>query len=252
VTEGQVHAAATATMFVLAAATALALTRLVAPYGRHERPGFGPTIPARVGWIVMESPAVLAFAAIFATGRHAAQTVPSIMLALWLFHYLQRTFVFPLRMRSAGKRMPVLVVAAAIVFNLLNAWVNARWISHLHAYPDAWLTDPRFLAGTCLFGWGWLIHTRADAALFALRGPGETGYKVPRAGLHRLVAAPNYLGEILEWCGWALLTWSTAGLSFAVYTIANLAPRASAHRRWYRERFADYPTERRALIPFVW
>ena len=43
-----------------------------------------------------------------------------------------------------------------------------------------------------------------------------------------------------------------AGLAFAVYTFANLAPRAIDHHTWYRQRFSDYPPERRALIPYLW
>ncbi|MEM6929685.1 MAG: hypothetical protein AAF602_22285 [Myxococcota bacterium] len=55
----------------------------------------------------------------------------------------------------------------------------------------------------------------------------------------------------MEWTGWALATWSLAGLGFAVYSVANLLPRALQHHRWYRATFDDYPTSRRALIPFV-
>jgi hypothetical protein len=66
-----------------------------------------------------------------------------------------------------------------------------------------------------------------------------------------LVSCPNYLGEIIEWSGWALATWSLAGAAFALYTIANLAPRAVAYHRWYRESFNDYPPARRALLPFI-
>ena len=65
------------------------------------------------------------------------------------------------------------------------------------------------------------------------------------------MSCPNYLGEIVEWIGWAILTWSLAGASFAVWTAANLAPRALSNHRWYREQFTDYPPARRALIPFV-
>ena len=84
-----------------------------------------------------------------------------------------------------------------------------------------------------------------------LRAPGESGYKIPRGGLYRWVSCPNYFGELLEWLGWALATWSTAGLAFAVYTAANLVPRALAHHRWYQERFDDYPAERKAVVPLV-
>ena len=66
------------------------------------------------------------------------------------------------------------------------------------------------------------------------------------------MASPNYLGEIIEWSGFALMSWSPAALAFAFYTVANLAPRAAAHRRWYRETFPDYPSHRKALIPYLW
>ena len=62
---------------------------------------------------------------------------------------------------------------------------------------------------------------------------------------------PNYLGEILEWTGWAIACWSLAGLSFAVFTFANLAPRALANRRWYVETFPDFPRARKALVPYL-
>lgn len=102
-----------------------------------------------------------------------------------------------------------------------------------------------------MFVTGWLINLRADARLRNLRRPGETGYRIPRGGMHEHVSSPNYLGEILEWRGWAVATWSLAGLAFACFTIANLAPCAVTNHRWYQERFPDYPKSRRALIPFV-
>jgi protein-S-isoprenylcysteine O-methyltransferase Ste14 len=85
--------------------------------------------------------------------------------------------------------------------------------------------------------------------LLRLKKANPDDYSIPRGGLFRWVSCPNYLGEIVEWLGWALLTWSPAGLAFAAWTMANLVPRARAHHRWYRERFSDYPTKRKALVP---
>jgi 3-oxo-5-alpha-steroid 4-dehydrogenase 1 len=53
------------------------------------------------------------------------------------------------------------------------------------------------------------------------------------------------------WAGFALFTWGLPGVFILAVSIANLAPRALANHRWYLERFADYPRERRALIPWV-
>src|SRR5207302_1373799 len=99
---------------------------------------------------------------------------------------------------------------------------------------------------------GHLAHVQSDRLLARLRHPGETGYRVPHGGLYRFVSCPNYLGEIVEWIGWAVASWSPPGLAFAAWTIANLAPRARAHHAWYRRSFPDYPPARRALVPGVW
>ncbi len=147
--------------------------------------------------------------------------------------------------------MPISIVGMAILFNCINATINARWISQLGDYPDSWLTSTAFLSGVGIFLIGWAINQHSDTVLFRLRGPGETGYKIPRGGLYRWVSCPNYLGEMLEWVGWAIAAWSVAGLAFAVFTIANLLPRAIANHRWYQDNFAEYPPRRRAVVPFL-
>jgi protein-S-isoprenylcysteine O-methyltransferase Ste14 len=230
-----------------------------APYGRFLREGWGPTLPSRRAWMLMESPSAIGFLAIYVLGRHRLETIPLVLLAMWEAHYLRRAFVFPLRMDARGKRMPWVITGMGFFFNCVNTWLNAVWISNAGHYGAAWLWDPRFVAGIALFATGHTINHHADAVLFALRpstarqaqGRPEPRYRIPFGGLYRWVSCPNYLGEILGWSGWALATWSWPGLAFAVFTLANLAPRALSTHRWYRETFPDYPAERKALIPFV-
>lgn len=250
-TEQQIHGYLVAAVFVLAALSFVSLLFVTAPYGRHVRGGWGPTVPARLGWVLMESPAVLLFLAVFSLGENAANPAAVLLLGLWQLHYLNRTFIYPFRIRAGGGRMPVAIAALAFGFNSLNAYINARWISHFGAYPDAWTGQAMFLAGAALFLVGWTINQQSDGILLRLRRPGEGDYRIPRGGLFRWVSCPNYLGEIVAWLGWALASWSLAGLAFAVFTMANLVPRALANHRWYRERFPDYPAGRRALVPFL-
>jgi 3-oxo-5-alpha-steroid 4-dehydrogenase 1 len=66
------------------------------------------------------------------------------------------------------------------------------------------------------------------------------------------VSSPNYFGEIVEWCGWALAAWSVPGLAFVIFTAANLVPRAHANWSWYIANFPDYPRERKRVIPFLY
>ncbi|MBX3274296.1 MAG: DUF1295 domain-containing protein [Sandaracinaceae bacterium] len=250
--EATLHFYLTLTQIGIAIPTLVALLWISAPYGRHAREGWGPTIPARAGWILMELPASALFAAIFFLGDRSLELAPLVLLTVWQVHYVHRTFIFPFRLRAEGKRMPLSIPLMAVGFNSLNAYVNARWISHLGEYGTSWLYDPRFLAGLAVFAAGMAINLHADTVLINLRAPGESGYKIPRGGLYRFVTCPNYLGEILEWTGWAIMTWSLPGLAFAIYTAANVGPRAVSNHRWYVEKFGDeYPKERRALIPFI-
>lgn len=237
--------------FVLAGVVAVALLFVTAPYGRHARAGWGPALPARIGWMVMEAPAPLLFAACWAAGGAPVDQPALAYLALFELHYLHRAFVFPLRLAPGAGPVPLSVMGMALVFNLGNAYLQGRWLFHF-ATPDppAWLASAPFLAGLLLFGAGFAINLHADGVLRRLRRGGE-GYRIPQGGLFRRVSCPNYLGEIMEWCGWALATFSWAGLAFAVWTAANLVPRALAHHRWYREQFPEYPQERKALVPWV-
>lgn len=240
-----------AAMFACAAVAFVVLLFVSAPYGRHRRAGWGPEIDARVGWVLMESPSIWLFALVYFRGEAAWQAAPLVLFALWQVHYVQRTLVFPLLLRP-GAPQPVASVAIAFVFNLLNAALNAAAISHAASpYSPDWLVSPRFLAGASLFVVGMAINLHADAVLRGLRRPGESGYRIPYGGLYRFVTCPNYLGELMEWTGFALAAWTLPALAFALFTAANLVPRARAHHRWYRERFPDYPPERRALLPWL-
>ena len=134
----------------------------------------------------------------------------------------------------------------------MNGGLNGFWFGHLAPrYAADWAADPRFLAGAGLFVLGAAIHVLSDATLRRLREPGQGTYAIPRGGLYRWISCPNYLGELVEWVGYAIMTWSPAAATFAIWTLANLLPRAVAHHRWYRERFPDYPRNRRALLPGI-
>ncbi len=236
---------------ILALVAAPVLLKIRAPYGRYASAARGPALPAAAGWLLMELPAVLAFGYFFLAGA-APKTAPMwVFFALWQAHYVHRSLIYPWCQRG-GASMPLAIVAAAFGFNLVNGYLNGAYLGALSGgYPAGWLADPRFAAGALLFLAGAGINLHADAVLRALRAPRERGYRVPEGGLYRWVSCPNYLGELIEWCGFALMTFSPAAAVFAVWTAANLVPRALAHHRWYRERFPDYPRARRAIVPFL-
>lgn len=226
-----------------------ALFFVVAPYGRHARAGWGPTIPARWAWLLMEAPSPIGFLVTFlAAGGHGSARWA--LAGLWLLHYGYRAFVYPFLLKGGDKGKPLLTTGLAFGFNVANGPMNAFAIAALAPHLDAGWT-PRFAIGVVLFGVGFAAHQHSDHVLRTLRAPGEIGYKVPNRGLHRYVAAPNYFGEWVQWTGFALAAGTLPAAVFAAFTFANLFPRALSHRRWYRETFVGYPKERRAFFPFV-
>lgn len=253
-TEEVIHRHLLWIFLAVAALTFPALFFVTAPYGRHAKNSRLPTIDATLGWLLMEAPSSLVPLGLWIFGTHRDDPARIALLLLWELHYVHRAFIFPFRRRGGEQRMPISIPASAFAFTSINSYLNARWIFGFapeSAYGPSWLADPRFIAGAALFLVGFAINQQSDRILFNLRKPGETGYKIPHGGLYRFVSSPNYFGEIIEWFGFALASWSLPGLCFALWTVANLLPRAVSHHRWYKEKFADYPPERRALIPYL-
>ena len=236
-----------------------ALMLLPAAYGRHKKERnawwWGPGIPTRTAWIIMECPSSIGFAVIYFWGERALELAPLILFCMWQSHYFQRSFIFPFLIKTRpGDTTPLMIPVLAVSSNLVISFLNAAilsWSEIGRHYDTAWLMDPRFIIGTLIFVAGYRINRKADAMLAALRKPGETGYRIPRGWLYEKVSCPNYLGEFLVWIGWTIATWSLGGLVFVLWTLANLAPRALTNHRWYHEKFPDYPSERKAVIPYL-
>ncbi len=225
---------------------------ITAPYGRHAKKGWGPMINNRAGWFIMEAIVLLMFVILVIAGTAHKSLLNWMFIGLFILHYIHRVFIFPFRIKTKGKKMPVSIMIMAICFNLINGSINGYWFGFFSPeYPISWLWDPRFIIGILLFFTGMIINLRSDQILLDLRKGGKTGYSIPYGGLFRFVSCPNFFGEILEWAGFAILTWCLPTVSFFVWTVVNLIPRALDHHRWYKTTFSDYPAERGALIPFV-
>ncbi len=225
---------------------------VTAPYGRHSSRNWGPVIPNRLGWVIMELPSLATFICFFLLGPNPMNLPLLIFFLLYTVHYTNRSIIFPFRTHTSRKSMPLVIALFAVFFNLVNGSLNGYYFGTVsRGYPVEWMYDMRFILGGILFLSGMVSNIRSDNFLLSLRKTASNGYAIPRGGLFRYVSCPNFLGEILEWTGFAIMTWSPAALSFAVWTLVNLVPRALDHHKWYRERFTDYPPERKALIPFI-
>jgi 3-oxo-5-alpha-steroid 4-dehydrogenase 1 len=228
------------------------LLRIPAPYGKTARKGWGPLVNSRYGWVFMESSAFGSFLILFLLGERGRTIVGIVFFLLWEIHYIHRAFIYPFRIKGGEKKMALSVVLMGFSFNVINGCVNGIFLFFLsRPYSLSWLYDLRFIGGILLFGVGFAISSLSDTLLRRIRKGGSSAYEIPKGFLFTYISCPNYFGEIIEWLGWALLTWSFGGVSFLVWTCANLIPRAITYHEWYRKKFPNYPKERKAVIPFL-
>ena len=227
---------------------------VAAPFGRHTSEKWGWSVNNKLGWFIMELPSLAIMCYFLLLGRHSTESFVWILFIFWIIHYINRTFIYPLRIKPTSKKMPLLIVINAIFFNVVNAGLNGYYLSEYGQsyYTSAWLTSPSFIIGALLFIAGMLINLKSDHTLINLRKPGEDGYKIPKGFLFDYISSPNLLGEIIEWTGFAVMAWNLPALSFMVWTFANLVPRAKNHHDWYHRHFNDYPKERKVVIPFIY
>lgn len=232
----------------IAVITFVFLLKIKQPYGRHTTEGWGMMVNNNWGWFWMELPALLVMPTLALTGTVNLALPQYIVIGLWLVHYINRTLIFPFRLKTKGKQMPLAIVLSAVFFNGVNGFVNGYFLGYM-SESSALLQWTHYL-GVGLFFLGMIINQRSDNHLLNLRKE-NTGYAIPTAGMFKWISCPNYFGEIIEWTGFAIAAGSLPAASFAIWTAANLVPRALNHHDWYHEKFEDYPKDRKAVIPFV-
>lgn len=247
--------------FAIVVVTVAAAVFMQTPYGRFADDRFGISLDPRLGWFLMELPATVCFLWFYFQGPNRSEPFACFVLFVWVVHYANRGFLMPWLMRvpkGQATSFSLMVVAIGWVVTSLHGYLNASWASTFA--PDvgwARFAAPSFLCGVALYYGALFANLHCDHVVRNLRTKEEVEqgikrYRIPRGGLFEYVSSPSYLTELVFWAGFALFTWSLAGVYILAISAANLVPRARATHAWYREKFPDYPPERKALIPFLW
>jgi len=251
-------------MSVAGLAVFIALFYIDAGYGILYNRKWGAAISNKPGWFIMEVPVFIAMTTLWAVSGRSFETVPLIFLIIFQTHYIQRAFIFPFLLVGSSK-MPVSIVAMGFTFNLINSVMQGGWIFYFSPggyYGEglSWLSTPQFIAGTALFLCGLTINLHSDYLIREVRrknqksGNTERKHFLPEKGLFRYVTSANYFGEIVEWTGFAILTWSLPGAIFAWWTFANLVPRAASTYKKYRAQYGPVIQEKKLkrVFPFIY
>ena len=202
------------------------------------------------GWIIQEIISPICFGYFFLSGESVKTPAMWIFFILWIGHYFNRSVIYPLRQKNA-KDTAIIVVVSAIFFNIINGFINGYYLGSIATTEyQNYIYSNNFIIGITVFIIGLIINIKSDEILFEIRKE-KNGYRIPQTFLYNYISCPNYFGEILEWSGFAIMVWNFPGLIFVLWTICNLVPRAISHHKWYHKQFPDYPTSRKAIIPFI-
>lgn len=245
-----------AIMIALAVIVFVALHRIDAAYGMTYSPKWGPSVNNKLGWVLMECPVFFAMGLLWIFSARASHPALIVMASLFMVHYFQRSFIFPFLMRGKS-RMPLVIMLLGVIFNLVNAYLIGGWlfyVSPVEMYGTSWLYSPLFILGCVIFLVGMGVNIQSDSIIRHLRKPGDRRHYIPRGGMYEYVTCGNYFGEVVEWLGYAILTWSLAGLSFFLWTFANLAPRARTLQKKYINEFGEEYRKMnlRYILPFIY
>ena len=235
----------------LAIISFLFLLKTNAPYGKFSNKKWGKLHDYKIGWFIQEIISPLSFSYFFIIGNGEKNIISWILFSIWVVHYINRSIIFPLRINNASK-IPTSVILSAIFFNLINGFINGYYLGYLADFTNTnYLYSYNFIIGIVIFLSGLFINITSDNILIKIKSLNQ-GYKIPNGFLYQYVSCPNYLGEILEWLGFAIICWSGPAFLFLIWTIANLLPRALANHKWYKRKFQnEYPNKRKAIIPFI-
>jgi 3-oxo-5-alpha-steroid 4-dehydrogenase 1 len=82
----------------------------------------------------------------------------------------------------------------------------------------------------------------------------DNNYYIPYGWTFRKISSANYFGEILEWAGFAILTWSAAGAVFLLWSFSNIVPRSKAVYERYTQFFGEEFTSlnRYKIFPYIY
>lgn len=138
------------------------------------------------------------------------------------------------------------MVFSAGLFTACNGYL--QYSSHLQHADHTYYDYIRAIIGIIIFFYGMYCNIQCDNILRKLRE--KEGYSIPYGNLFEYVSSGHYLGEIIEWFGFWLVSGQWCAFLFFISTLSILSARAVQTHKWYKEKFKNYPN-RFAIIPLV-
>lgn len=242
-----------------------------AGYSKFADPNAGIKVPSRVGMVFLYSPA-LAVSLRYLRNSPNSNGRERITALLLTIHFAKRVLESLFLHRYSGTMNGDFLLPIGTVYALTAALV-AHQQRAVVAYASTRGSRIMLRLGLLLSAVGqlgnlyhhWLLATlrpaKASGVTLLETGAGKptTGeasvsqkrYVIPYAGMFKYVTAPHYFFELVAWLGIACTTQQLNVFLSVAQMFSYLGGRSVATTKWYESKFADYPADRKHMIPFV-
>lgn len=201
-------------------------------------------IPTRLGMTLIYGLPLVALFAGAAPYRSAPDTYQAVVFSALLIHFSKRLLESWFLHKYSGPMNPLTALAISLFYSLtsfLPACINREPISGI---------TPLVTAGFGVFLFGETMNFLHHKILADLRRK-SMEYAIPRGGLFEYIICPHYLFEIISWFGLFLMFRHLSMFLFFAFMMMYLMARSLRTLRWYRDRFPEFPADRKAILPFI-
>ncbi|KAI3757199.1 hypothetical protein L6452_04733 [Arctium lappa] len=210
----------------------------------------GIKVSSRTGMLILYTPAFLAgVVSFFVFPDDGDGDLRFLLLKFAVtFHFFKRDLETIFVHKYSGD----IVLSSAITISISYFSIAASLIV-VH-YLTLGLPEPSIdlkYIGLLVFTLGIFGNFYHHNLLAKLRKPNEKGYKIPHGGLFNLVICPHYLFEILVFWGFYFISQTPLAFACAFGDSLYLIARSYETRKWYVNKFEDFPKNVKCVIPYV-
>ena len=130
---------------------------------------------------------------------------------------------------------------------------NLHFKMNFHFFPEITNVTVIQLIAIGIFFLGWKHQLEAHKIFASMKRKSPESHSVPHGDWFKYVSCPHYLAEILIYLSLLMILGfkhKTACLIFA-WVLTNQIIAGLMSHMWYRKKFKNYPTNRKAVIPFL-
>ncbi len=211
---------------------------------RYSKFGTRKGVPSRIGMPILYGLPIIIVTIAALPYLSTATTIQWIVYGILMLHFIKRTIEVLFVHKFSGNMEPltlgIIIIAYALMGGLIS-WLNVEPLKQMDFF---------FYLGMASFLIGVLGNAYHHRLLANLRKD-QNGYVIPKGGWFEYATCPHYFFELMGWLGIVLVSRHLFTWLVFIAMLGYLTTRSIKTRRWYQEKFKDYPADRKYMIPFV-